>query len=311
MMDKHDKQHVLQKFPKFELSYVKTIHNKVHSDIVVAIPYGKKYYAWFSYYKSNHVCFFLEIGRNNDITNIQIYPVCFHKNLAENTVFYGTFLENRFFFIENIYYYKNKNVSLYPYQKKLKLLQHIFENELKIISFTNKDIIFGLPIMKQNFYDLISIIPYLNYKIYCIQFRNLNQVHGAFNLVYKNTTVSNAYFEVRPSIQNDIYELYCMDKNEKQFYSYSVIPDYKTSVMMNEIFRKIKENVNLDALEESDSEDEFENVNEDKFVNINIVKIMECSFNKTHKKWVPLKIAYNKELSLKSQITMIEKNNMN
>ena len=102
-----------------------------------------------------------------------------------------------------------------------------------------------------------------------------------------------------------------MDKNEKQFYSYSVIPDYKTSVMMNEIFRKIKENVNLDALEESDSEDEFENVNQDKFVNINITKIMECSFNKTHKKWVPLKIAYNKEVSLKSQITMIEKNNMN
>ena len=59
--------------------------------------------------------------------------------------------------------------------------------------------------MKQNFYDLISIIPYLNYKIYCIQFRNLNQVHGAFNLVYKNTSVSKAFFEVRPSIQNDIY----------------------------------------------------------------------------------------------------------
>lgn len=306
-----DKQHILHKFPKFELSYVKTIHNKVHCDIVTAIPYGKKYYAWFSYYKNNHVCFFLEIGRNNDITNIEIHPVCFHKNLAENTVFYGTFIENRFFFIENVYYYKNKNISLYPYQKKLKLIQYIFENELKMISFTNKDIIFGLPVMKQNFYDLISIIPYLNYKIYCIQFRNINQVHGASNLVYKNTSANKAYFEVRPSIQNDIYELYCLDKGEKIFYSYSVIPDYKTSVMMNEIFRKIKENINLDALEESDSEDEFENVNQDKFVNINIVKIMECSFNKIHKKWVPIKIAYNKELSTKSQITMIEKNNMN
>ena len=36
---------------------------------------------------------------------------------------------------------------------------------------------------------------------------------------------------------------------------------------MNSIFRNIKENQNLD-LEESDSEDEFENIDVDKFVNL-------------------------------------------
>ena len=38
----------------------------------------------------------------------------------------------------------------------------------------------------------------------------------------------------------------------------AAIPDYKTSVLLNKVFRNIKENDNLDALEESDNEDEFE-----------------------------------------------------
>ena len=44
---------------------------------------------------------------------------------------------------------------------------------------------------------------------------------------------------------------------------------------MNSLFRIIKENKNLDALEESDDEDEFENINEDKFVFLN-KKYMCC-----------------------------------
>ena len=35
---------------------------------------------------------------------------------------------------------------------------------------------------------------------------------------------------------------------------------------MNTLFRNIKENQNLDALEESDDEEEFENISLDKFV---------------------------------------------
>jgi len=298
---------ILRRFPAFELSYVKTIHNKVYSDIVLAIPFGKKYYAWFTYYKNENVCLFLEIGRNNNIDNISIHPVCFHKDLAQNTIFYGTFLENRFFFIENVYYYKNTNVSFFNFNKKLNLISSIFNNELKQTIFTSKDIYFGLPIIKSSLHDLLSVIQYLNYKIYAIQFRKLNQVHNAFNLVYKNTSSPKVYFEVRPHIQNDIYELYCLYNDIKTFYAYAIIPDYKTSVMMNGIFRNIKENTNLDALEESDDEDEFENVNNDKFVSLNTIKIMECSFNTQHSKWMPIKVSFNKSISMKSEIISIEK----
>ena len=74
-------------------------------------------------------------------------------------------------------------------------------------------------------------------------------------------------------------------------YNIACIPDFKTSVMMNKLFRNIKENNNLDALEESDTEDEFENEKEDRFVYLDREFNMICSYNYKFKKWVPLKLA--------------------
>jgi hypothetical protein len=60
---------------------------------------------------------------------------------------------------------------------------------------------------------------------------------------------------------------------------------------MNKLFRNIKENTNLDLLEESDNEDEFENEKEDRFVYLDREFNMLCSYNYKFKKWVPLKLA--------------------
>ena len=60
--------------------------------------------------------------------------------------------------------------------------------------------------------------------------------------------------------------------------------------MMNKLFRTIKENIDLDALEESDEEEEFENPNIDKFVQLDKSYKMVCNFNNKFKKWIPIKI---------------------
>jgi hypothetical protein len=73
------------------------------------------------------------------------------------------------------------------------------------------------------------------------------------------------------------------------YYGPAAIPDYHTSVLMNGIFRKIKENRNLDYIEESDDEDEFENTDENRFVDLEKRELMECIFNHKFKKWVPLR----------------------
>jgi len=59
---------------------------------------------------------------------------------------------------------------------------------------------------------------------------------------------------------------------------------------MNNLFRKIKENSNLDLLEESDDEEEFENTAIDKFVYLQKKVRMKCIYNSMFNKWLPVKI---------------------
>jgi hypothetical protein len=123
--------------------------------------------------------------------------------------------------------------------------------------------------------------------------------------VFKN----QAIFKVKPDIQNDIYYLYCLNDNlEEEFYSIALISDYKTSVFMNNLFRNIKENLNLDTLEESDEEEEFENDKEDKFVYLEKEYNILCVYNYKFKKWVPNKLidSSNSKIILKKYLPNIE-----
>ena len=95
-------------------------------------------------------------------------------------------------------------------------------------------------------------------------------------------------FVCKPDIQNDIYHLYTLDND---YIGLAAVPDYKTSIMMNKLFRIIKENNDLDALEESDDEEEFENENIDKFVHLDKSHKLICNFNNKFKKWVPIRIS--------------------
>ena len=125
------------------------------------------------------------------------------------------------------------------------------------------------------------------------------------------TLPKDIVFKVKPDIQNDIYHLYCMENNKEIYYNIAYIPDYKTSVMMNKLFRNIKENDNLDLLEESDDEEEFQNENIDRFVDMNKSYLMICKFNHKFKKWYPIKeyLSQKPLIVEKNVLTDYEKNN--
>ena len=105
---------------------------------------------------------------------------------------------------------------------------------------------------------------------------------------YRSITV----FEVSADVQFDIYHLYmCGKGGSRIYYNTAYIPNYKISVFMNSIFRDIKENRNLDFIEESDDEDEFQNKSEDRFVDLKKRVAMECAFSSKFKRWIPYRIA--------------------
>lgn len=106
----------------------------------------------------------------------------------------------------------------------------------------------------------------------------------------KNTP-SERTFVVKPSINADVYRLYALNRaNECVFQELACVPDLATSVMLNKLFRVVKENDNLDLLEESDTESEFEDESESKFVQLDVEHTMACRYHPTFNKWVPVRV---------------------
>lgn len=302
---------MIHEFPRenIKLSYENIVHKKVYDcDWVVAVPEGKKCFAWFTVnYETNQpVC--LLVGA----TDYKIWkPVvaCFDKSLAYGsigTILYGTvfsYEKNQVFTIEDVLFYKGNNKVHTMYKEKLQLLYDIFEKEINQTAiYSEQFTIFGLPIMKTKFTEMLQCIASLQYKISHIQYRYLNKgtnietitcvpyvKPSAQFMQYKNNVFTEAIFKVKPDIQNDIYHLFVYHGgNRDYYYDIAFVPDYKTSVMMNRLFRIIKENANLDALEESDNEEEFESERLDKFVHLDKVVLMSCQYNWKFKRWVPV-----------------------
>ena len=145
---------------------------------------------------------------------------------------------------------------------------------------------------------------FINKKLNVVNLPSQNKQQNLFNFNYMPIKMSfhksqykyPTIFLVSADIQFDVYHLFAYGKNnQKVYYNIAYIPDYKTSVFMNKLFRNIRENDNLDYIEESDTEEDFQNMNEDKYVDVNKVLYMECCFNRKFKKWVPNKVIHRRE----------------
>jgi hypothetical protein len=146
---------------------------------------------------------------------------------------------------------------------------------------------------QKNIYKPISEVN--NSKI-INKYSNHNKTYYPSNSYYKNENSITQYrekiFTVKPDVTNDIYHLFITNEHNgvETLVDVAYIPNLSTSVMMNSLFRNIKENINLDALEESDDDEEFESDAVDKFVYLDKSLKMVCSLHPKFKKWVPVKV---------------------
>ena len=304
-------QYILDRFPFIKLSYDKILHTKVYTELYSVIPKGNKYYLWITYKEGNNVCLLLSIGKTGVIQNVECYSLCFSDCLAlgQGTIFYGTMFEVegvKHFSCEDIYYYKGKKIEMMNCINKLNLLNEICTYHIQPKIYSKKSIVFGLPIYTNQVAEAFDTNKKLPYKVYGIRHHLLNGVWSLGMTLVKEK--AEAIFKVKANVQQDIYELYCYDKqNSEEMYSIALIPDYKSSVMMNSLFRNIKENNNLDLLEESDDEEEFENVREDKFIIVDKTYYMKCVYHSRFKKWQPLEVFREKtRLITKNEAILLE-----
>jgi len=313
MLSSNEKHELFSRFPKIKLSYDPITHKKVHTfNYMIAMPSGIKAFAWFSIYKDKRVCYILEkqnIYIVNTIASSQL-------NYGIGTIFYGTILTETSFCIEEIYYYKGKGqqVNAGGIMNKLSLCKDLFTHDLGHTSLPGF-MHFGLPVIERK-----STMMNVAYNISHIKYICENSVIHSYVLQETQSPpprpqvqphahprpmqqqsrsqqqprgeLDEVVFNVKPTIQNDIYTLHTFhNSKDDYYYGLAYIPTYTTSVMMNSIFRNIKENADLDKLEESDSEEEFENDNMDKFVYLDRSYYMVCVYNNKFKKWTPIKLA--------------------
>ena len=300
--------------------------SKSNFDFLMAVPEGKKCFIWFTVFgeENQNVCLIMELAPNKQIANIRIMNCCFKSELSCGTILYGTLFyqsRNNFFTVEDIFMYKGKDIARAKWGDKLVSIKSFMETDILQRSYSSSFLVFGMPLIGRA-YEEIALLP-IKYKIYSIQYyqynRSNNYMFMRYNTFVREETaqpvhvivappvpVANvvstppiakpivtrnyqqpkeAVFIVKPEIQNDIYSLYYEDDT---FFTTAYIPDYATSVMMNKLFRVIKENNNLDALEESDDEEEFQDEKPDRFVHLNKSYKMVCAFNYKFKKWYPV-----------------------
>jgi len=307
LFNQEDKKKLLSRLPSFELSYEPKLHKKVYSSVFYVIPKGPKALVWYTYWKDQNVCLLIRINERGNYSDVQLFPSSFSDKLALGTIIYGTYFlhyNKHYFSCEQLHYYKGLHVSKRTYNERLKLLLEMFQNEMEQIAYTANSLIVGLPMMTNTYEAALDLLFTLPYKTYGVGSpRDTGPIYAGpiyTDPIYAgpvtpafvatpiplNKYINKAIFKVKADLAADNYLLYTSDNS---LYDTAIIPSYTSSVMMNSLFRNIKENTNLDLLEESDDDDEFENTSIDKFVDLEKTRVMECVYSKRFKKWQPVK----------------------
>jgi hypothetical protein len=298
-----------------KLSYENKIHKKVYqSHLYLAIPRGVKGFLWFIEWKNAYYCFFIDMITQS----FQQKNVSFSHDIAtaEGTLIYGTLItitNKEYFTMEDIFYSHSQNITSQNWEFKFREIKSILETKIDYTFYGFPFLKLCLPFLEYTIDEFLHKLKECPYPIAMVQYRLWNKSNFYlytpyidFLQIYHNKTTTSAAnkttipfhkkeqykeFLVKASVVNDIYYLY--DIGNKLGEGEGIIahiPDYTTSVMLNKLFRNIKENERLDSLEESDDENEFENENENKFVDINKTYKMLCKFNTKFKKWFPIKV---------------------
>lgn len=288
-----EEEQIVRELPKIELPYEKNAHKKVReSGIWVAVPRGRKHFLWFRHLRGECVCIALELDRRRrGISRVKAFVCSFDRLLCsgEGTIMYGTLFpcsDLMLFSTEDLLFLRGRDVTGWPLAKRVQSLPRLLQQHTRQIAVGPHSLVVGMPITAPTREALRKSCEDLPYDLYAFQFRSSRR--GAAVLTEKWSPAKEPrerMLMARACLEADIYAL--SDPGSGADKGFACIPNYQTSVFMNGLFRKIKENADLDALEESDSEEEFEDIRADKFVDLEKQLTLRCIYMARFKAWRP------------------------
>ena len=278
-------------------------NNKEENTYFILKSQGRRSYIWFTYYKDKIIAILCIINKNfNDNTNKYYYYDIHFDNvlLYNNVVIYGYYFKKNnknYFILDCVINYNTYKKYLQQNEFSNNISYRLSLNKIVLdnIKYTNNSYV-HLPYISNNINQVFNNMYNIQYQPYSISVYKNNGYLGNY-ILKNNNFVNKVTFLTRANIQPDSYDIYVLDRDQLVKYDYAHIDTFKTSIFMNSLFRKIKENSNLDLLETSDNEDEFENINNDKYVDLEKSINIEYKYNKLFKKWIPVNISNNSTIS--------------
>ena len=268
------------RLPHINVSYGRVLDKPCPADMYQVVPKGSRSLLWYTYCKGMNVCYLLYLGQNNkSIYKIEKVITSFHTELCygQGTLLSGVclhFKDIHIFTIMDIHIFKGWSISEKTFIDKFKYITCVLANHTRPHCYVTCQWIVASAIVLPSYEEALEVSSGLPYKVDCITLIDEmdTTVKGKYVYSPKDNPVR---FRILSASSCDIYSLHT-DASDT-VYAIAYIPDYKTSVMMNSLFRNIKENNNLDLIEESDEEAEESS----KYLNISIV--MECVYDRTFK----------------------------
>ena len=183
-------------------------------------------------------------------------------------------------------YIQFANSFMYPQQQVETILADLlifFNRNIRCVLLNNALYSLSAPMIFSTYDEAVRACSTCAYKTFSVIhiYDNVNQ-HNILQPVH----IREIHFDqthtsmmIEALEQSDHYKIY---HNDGAFVDYAFVPDYKTSVMLNKIFRNVPENENVDLIEESDDEGTTETI-----VNRSRVRMM-CAYNSVFSKWMPV-----------------------
>jgi len=303
----------LERFPDVELSYDKTLDKKVRADAFSVIPEGDASILWITYVDAKRVALLMKLGKDGEITSAIPMVLSFHDDLSLGT---GTLLHGitfkcsdmTNFACTDILLHAGLNVHRFKMIEKFELICRILETQIDSRVQLRGGLSVGIPPTTASFMDAVDIARSLPYRVTHIRSLLMRSSRALGLTPYTASSKTLAVLIVKPAIQPDIYNLYTSDGRKHRHHA--AVQDYETSVLLNQSFRTIKENANLDALEESDDEEEFEDVRADKYVDLKKSVAYICEYVPRFGKWQPIqRAARSKRLTSSRELAEMERKN--
>jgi hypothetical protein len=321
----------------------KKVSSSIHDSIAVAISTGRKYFIWYThkYGSSEDACYLVGLDKDKQICSVEPRPSV--PGFSLGTVVYCTLYEmpdkTPIFLAEDIYYFRGINLSNLCFGDRIGFLcDYVRDCKAPDIALPlmwyAKDHSSVIP---------AEIASKIGYQAHHIQYREIHRVSPYINVIIpKRGTIPSAVvapissatvaqkmtaaaimnpipnfdftkpafrypavFNVTADPQLDLYHLYAYGGPGVAVYcGLAGVQSFKTSIFMNRIFRRIRENEHLDYAEESEDEADFENLDANKFVNLDAVVSIECVFNQKHKKWIPVRVSKEKLIHIEKLVSV-------